>query len=101
MALTINEGTSKETMANIPGAGFPVGYANMMRVTIDANGNFTADVRRYYSEVEREANPDQIPGLIGIGAQIPKDVKDQVFGLIYPYLEDEINRLAESEEDQA
>lgn len=101
MALTISEGTTQETLDRIPKAGFPVGYANIMRVMIDWQGNFSADVRRYFSEDERRENEHQIPGLIGIGAQIPDEIKNQVFGLVYPYLEAQVNINAINEKRQA
>jgi hypothetical protein len=93
MALTVKEGTTQETMDRIPKAGFPVNYANIMRVTIDCHSNFSADVRRYYSESEREENEYETPGLIGIGAQIPDEVRKDVMAKVYPYLQLEINSL--------
>lgn len=100
MALNEQESKLKETMERIPKSGFPIGYANIMRATIDAYGNFTADVRRYFSETERQENEYQIPGLIGVGGPIPQEVKDKVFSLVYPYLELEINRTYLWEEKQ-
>lgn len=91
MALTINEGTDQKTLYNIPGAGFPVGYVNLMRFMIDANRNFNIEYRRYYSEDERRANPDQTPGLIGIGAQINEEDYEIICKIAYKYGEAQIN----------
>jgi hypothetical protein len=78
----------------IPSSGFPVGYVNMIRCFIDADGNFTAELRRYYSEEYRRQNPDSHPALVGVGGPLPEAVKDQVFSLIYPYVEAEYNTQA-------
>ena len=92
MALNETENKIETTMDLIPGAGFPIGYANMMRFMSDAQGNFNADLRRYFSEEYRKEDPYSTPALIGIGGQLPQSVKKQLFALVYPYVEAEFHK---------
>lgn len=94
MALTVDEGTKKETMERIAEAGFPIGYANIMRLMVDCHGNYSGEMRRYYSEEKRRENEYATPGLIGYGGQISKKDMDSIFKIIYPYIELDINKTA-------
>ena len=61
MALNKEENKIDNTMELIPDAGFPIGYANLMRVTIDWQGNFAPELRRYFSKEYRENNEYSFP----------------------------------------
>ena len=100
MALNEKENKIEGTMALIPGAGFPVGYVNAMRIILDAQGNFTVEYRRYFNEELRREKPYEHPPLIGVGGPLPQSVKDKVFSLIYPYAEAEINSQALRQEQE-